>query len=104
MKYSAILVNVSRGPVVDEAALFRVLESNAIAGAALDVWYRYPDGDAPVMPSSAPFWKLQNVIMTQHNSGMTDDTFRNRAQTIGNNLRGFGEGEPLLLELNSDQA
>jgi phosphoglycerate dehydrogenase-like enzyme len=73
MRRSAVLVNVARGPIVVESALFAALEARAIAGAALDVWYRYPEGPAEVtLPSAYPFERLDNVLMTPHASGWTE--------------------------------
>ena len=54
MKPTAVLINVARGEVVDEDALYDALAGGAIAGAALDVWYRYPTGDAPAHPGPPP--------------------------------------------------
>lgn len=93
MKSSSILVNVARGPVVSESALFRALSEGMIAGAAIDVWYQYPTGDLPTLPASYPFWELDNIIMTPHNSGMTEETFQCRADYIGENLRLFAAGK-----------
>ena len=69
---SGFLVNVARGLIVDERALYDALHDRTIAGAALDVWYRYPapgDGDTP--PGNLPFGELENVIMTPHIGGLT---------------------------------
>jgi phosphoglycerate dehydrogenase-like enzyme len=55
MKRSALLINVARGEIVDQAALYRALAENAIAGAALDVWYSYPSDSNPTLPGDYPF-------------------------------------------------
>lgn len=96
MKPTAFLINVARGEVVDEAALYAALQERTIAGAAIDVWYRYPEGDRPVLPSSFPFHELPNVIMTPHIAGATENTFFYRWATINDNLRRLHDGEPLL--------
>ncbi len=70
MKSTAILVNVGRGDVVDEEALYRALADGRIFGAGIDVWYVYPRGDdrAATHPSSFPFSELPNVVMTPHSA------------------------------------
>ena len=67
-----------------------------IAGAAIDVWYRYPAGDGPGLPSTEPFHQLDNVIMTPHVAGWTDATARYRRAAMADNLRRLAAGEPLL--------
>jgi phosphoglycerate dehydrogenase-like enzyme len=86
---------VGRGPVVDQWALFRALRDNRIAGAAIDVWYRYPEGDDPQLPSDAPFHELSNVILTPHMSGYTEGTMRHRYAAIAENIRRLADNEPL---------
>ena len=72
MQRHAVLVNVARGPIVDERALFDALSSQRIAGAAIDVWYRYPRTSTDVVtPSELPFETLDNVMMTPHSSAWT---------------------------------
>ncbi len=95
MRPTAYLVNVGRGPVVDQWALFRALRDNRIAGAAIDVWYRYPEGDGPQLPSDAPFHELSNVILTPHMSGYTEGTMRYRYAAIAENIRRLVDNEPL---------
>ncbi len=71
LKETSILVNISRGKVIDEDALYRALLTRKIAGAALDVWYVYPgsksgksEDNCP--PAKYPFWELNNVVMSPH--------------------------------------
>ena len=96
MKPAAILINVARAEIVDEAALYRALAESRIGGAALDVWYRYPAGAGPTLPSRRPFHELPNVLMTPHVSGWTDGMLAARAQVIGENVRRVARGEPPL--------
>ena len=96
MKRTASLINVARGEVVDEAALYAALSDGRIAGAAIDVWYRYPEGDEAARPADQPFHELPNVIMTPHIAGWTAETFRHRWAAIDDNLRRLSRGEPLL--------
>jgi phosphoglycerate dehydrogenase-like enzyme len=96
MKRSAFLINVGRGPLVGEAALYHTLKARRIAGAALDVWYRYPKGDGPCPPSRFPFHKLPNVIMTPHVSGWMRGTREQRLEVVASNINRLASGRSLL--------
>jgi phosphoglycerate dehydrogenase-like enzyme len=93
MKPTAFLVNVSRAEIVDEDALYEVLAQRSIAGAALDVWYRYPRQPGPAAPATRPFHDLPNVLMTPHVSGWTDGMLEARAKLIAENIRRVAQGE-----------
>jgi phosphoglycerate dehydrogenase-like enzyme len=96
MKGSAFLVNISRGAVVDENALYEALRGGGIGGAALDVWWRYPDAAEPARrPSRYPFHELPNVIMTPHCSGWTTGMVTRRWAEVAGNINRFVRGEPL---------
>jgi phosphoglycerate dehydrogenase-like enzyme len=90
-----LLVNVARGAVVGEAALYEALKDRRIAGAAVDVWYQYPGPDGRGEPSALPFGRLDNIIMTPHSSGVTAETFRSRAQEIAENITRLSKNETL---------
>jgi phosphoglycerate dehydrogenase-like enzyme len=92
---AGFLLNVARGDVVDERALYEALRDGTIAGAALDVWYRYPRGGAPTHPSALPFHELENVLMTPHVSGRTTGTQARRAAFLAEQLRRLADGRPL---------
>ena len=96
MKSNAFLVNVSRAEIVDEDALYDALAQRSIAGAALDVWYRYPCHPGPAAPATRPFHELPNVLMTPHVSGWTDGMLEARAKLIAENIRRVANGETLL--------
>jgi phosphoglycerate dehydrogenase-like enzyme len=86
MKPSAYLLNLARGPVIDEAALIETLRAGRIAGAALDVFEREPpDPDNPL-------WTLPNVIMTPHIGGMSTRYAQDLAPLLVANLRAFLAG------------
>jgi phosphoglycerate dehydrogenase-like enzyme len=67
MKPSAIIINVGRGPVIDEAALIRALQNNEIAGAALDVFEVEP------LPETSPLWDMERVLISPHCTDRTED-------------------------------
>jgi phosphoglycerate dehydrogenase-like enzyme len=93
MKPSAYLINVARGEIVDEDALYHALVRRTIAGAALDVWYRYPREPGATAPATRPFQELPNVLMTPHVSGYTDGTLDARAKLIAENIARIASGE-----------
>jgi phosphoglycerate dehydrogenase-like enzyme len=96
MKPSAYLINTGRGEIVDEDALYHALAHRSIAGAALDVWYRYPRERGPVAPATRPFHELPNVLMTPHVSGWTNGMLDARAKLIAENIRRVASGEQPL--------
>ncbi len=96
MKRSAILINVARGEIVDEGALYDALAAGRIGGAALDVWYQYPKTREEVCPPSRyPFQELPNVLLTPHVSGWTRETVEGRARDIAENINRLAKGAPL---------
>src|SRR5260370_1111157 len=96
MKPAAFLVNVARAEIVDEGALYAALASGKLAGAALDVWYRYPTSTGPTPPATQPFHELGNVIMTPHISGWTEGMLEARAKLIADNIARTARGETTL--------
>lgn len=102
MKPDAVLVNVARGPVVDQAALYAALSGGTIAGAAIDVWWGAPEpGRTP--PADFPFSDLDNVILTPHYSGHARSTFERRADDIAGNIARLAEGRGLRNVVRSAQ-
>jgi len=89
MKQSAYLINVGRGPLVDTGALTEALASGAIAGAALDVVHPEP------LPEGHALWAMENVIITPHMSGDTDDYLDDLGTLFVDNLKRYCSGEPL---------
>jgi phosphoglycerate dehydrogenase-like enzyme len=97
MRPSAVVVNVGRGPVIDEEALYEVLATRRIAGAVIDTWYQYPaPGQDDCAPSRLDFAGLDNVVMTPHMSGWTSGTVERRQQTIADNIGRMCRGEDLV--------
>ena len=96
LKPSAFLINIARGSIIDEDAVYAALHDRQIAGAALDVWWQYPDAAEPDRrPSRHPFHELPNVIMTPHCSGWTAGMVRRRWTEVAGNINRFVRGEPL---------
>ena len=89
MKATAYLVNISRGPIVDEAALVDALQRRAIAGAALDTF------DVEPLPAGHPFLTLSNTILAPHNGYVTEESFRAMYSGVVEDIRAFTSGEPI---------
>ncbi|WP_312909913.1 D-2-hydroxyacid dehydrogenase [Natronosalvus caseinilyticus] len=87
MDEDAYVVNVGRGPVVDESALVDALEANKVAGAALDVFETEP------LPSDSPLWAMDEVIVTPHSAAFTVDYYRDIAGLVRENVRRLEAGE-----------
>ena len=97
MRPHGVIVNVGRGPVIDQQALYDALAGERIGGAIIDTWYRYPSVGRPeTTPGDLPFETLPNVVMTPHMSGWTDGTVRRRQETIADNIRRLLGGEGLM--------
>jgi phosphoglycerate dehydrogenase-like enzyme len=97
MKPTAFLINIARGEVIDEDAVYAVLRNKKIGGAALDVWWQYPTADDPERRGSRhPFHQLPNVIVTPHNSGWTAGMVRRRWDEIADNIARFCRGDGLI--------
>jgi phosphoglycerate dehydrogenase-like enzyme len=97
MRPNAFLINIARGPVVEEDAIYMALREGAIGGAALDVWWQYPNAAEPDRRGSRyPFHELPNVIATPHNSGWTDGMVARRWNEIADNISRFVRGESLI--------
>jgi phosphoglycerate dehydrogenase-like enzyme len=86
----AVLVNVGRGHLVDEPSLVRALESGRVAGAALDVMEMEP------LPETSPLWRMPNVLVTPHISGLAPDYWGRAIRMFADNLRRYLDGHPLL--------
>ena len=94
----AVLVNVGRGPIVDEAALYNALHDGTLYAAGLDVWYNYPADEADrsyTPPSAYPFHQLDNVVMSPHRAGGSRETDMQRMAHLAELLNAAARGEPM---------
>ncbi len=94
MKRSAVLINIARGPVVDETALVGALRERRIRGAALDVF------DIEPLPAGHPFYTLDNVLLSPHSADQTPDWKERTMRLFLENFRRYRSGEPLLNVVN----
>jgi len=88
MKPTAFLVNTSRGPIVDEAALIAALRDNKIAGAGLDVF------DVEPLPVEHPFRDMENVVLTPHLGYVSEQNYKHYFAGVVEDIRGFLDGKP----------
>ncbi len=97
MRSGAVLMNVGRGAVIAEKALYDALKARQIGGAVIDTWYQYPTPtQTECTPSSYDFAALDNVLMTPHMSGWTAGTVRRRQETLAENIGRLSRGETLV--------
>jgi phosphoglycerate dehydrogenase-like enzyme len=89
MKRTAVLINVGRGPLLDEPALIAALREGRIGGAALDVFDREP------LPAGHPFYALDNVLLSPHAADHTPDWKQRAMQMFLDNFERYRKGEPL---------
>ncbi|HRJ84879.1 MAG TPA: 2-hydroxyacid dehydrogenase [Ignavibacteria bacterium] len=84
------IITVGRGETIHEEAMYKGLKDGILAGAAIDVWYRYPGkSEEPVMPANYPFWELPNVVMSPHKSAHTAEAVRAMIEDTCGNIRKF---------------
>jgi len=89
MKPSAFLINTSRGPIVDEAALLAALRDKKIGGAGLDVF------DIEPLPRDHPFREMDNVVITPHLGYVSEQNYRAYFAGVVEDIRGFLDGKPV---------
>jgi phosphoglycerate dehydrogenase-like enzyme len=105
MKKTAVLVNVSRGPVVEEDALFDALKSRTIGAAGIDVWYVYPKGGATVRgtaPGHQPFESLDNVVLSPHRASYTERMHREQWDDAVESINRLARGEGVKYRVDLD--
>ena len=89
MKPSAFLINTSRGPIIDEAALTTALRQQKIAGAGLDVF------DVEPLPLDHPYRKMDNVVITPHLGYVSEQNYRRYFADAVDDIQGFLDGKPV---------
>ncbi len=92
----AVLVNIGRGPIVQEQALYEALRDGHLGAAGLDVWYNYPQDEearSHTPPSKFPFHELDNVVLSPHRGGSTMETGRLRMAALAELLNALARGE-----------
>jgi phosphoglycerate dehydrogenase-like enzyme len=90
MKPSAFIINMARGPVIDEAALLHALETGQIAGAGLDVFAKEP------LPADSPLWDAPNIMITPHSTPSMPDKTQRSIDMIVANIARFRAVQPML--------
>jgi len=90
LRPEAYLINVGRGVLIDEEALVQSLHAKRFAGAALDVTTEEP------LPPESPLWHMENVLITPHIAGLTEQMWERHYEHYTKNLRRYLAGEPLL--------
>jgi phosphoglycerate dehydrogenase-like enzyme len=89
MKPTAVILNVGRGPVIDETALIEALEAKRIRGAGLDVFENEP------LPDGHPFYRMDNVLLSPHCADHTVDWLHRAMSKFVENYKLFEAGQPL---------
>ena len=98
MPSESIIVNIGRALIIDEEALYNVLNNGRIGGAGLDVWYNYPPDEvsrSSTYPSNYPFWDLENVVLSPHRAGLTNDINYLRMDHLSVLLNAAARGEKI---------
>jgi len=97
MKSTGVIINVARGKIIDENALWDAVSNRKIGGAIIDVWYNYKmNPEDEVWPTNHPFQDLDNVILSGHRSATTDALWDRRYRFVAENCARIGRGEPPL--------
>lgn len=98
MPRGGLLVNIGRGPVVDQWALYEALKSGQLRAAGSDVWYNYPesrDVRADTPPSDAPLGELENFVLSPHRGGMVEDVERQQIIALAKLLNAANRGQTM---------
>jgi phosphoglycerate dehydrogenase-like enzyme len=102
----AVVINVGRGPVLDQHALYNALKDGCLHSAGVDVWYNYPpdeDSRANTPPADVPFHELDNIVMSPHRGGGSAEIEIRRMQYLAHFLNLAAAGEPLPNQINLER-
>jgi phosphoglycerate dehydrogenase-like enzyme len=101
----AVLVNVARGAIIDQGALYHALREGRLAAAGLDVWYNYPENPAARVstpPADFPFNELDNVVLSPHRGGSVAEIEAMRMEHLARSLNAAARGEPVPSPVDVD--
>ena len=98
MKQSCVIVNVARGPIINEKDLYNALKNGLLGGAIIDTWYKYPERKNKnyFKPSNFNFGSLRNVVMTPHLSALSKNLLERRVQVIAKNINALKKKKKLI--------
>jgi len=102
MNKNSIIINIARGPIINEEALYIALSKKIIRGAIIDVWYQYPKGNNKnkLLPSKFPLHKLENIKMSAHLSAWTEELWKRRFNIMIQNLENLRNKKKLINIIN----
>jgi phosphoglycerate dehydrogenase-like enzyme len=98
MPKNSVLVNIGRGPVVEQEALYHALKSGKLHSAGIDVWYNYPPDEearAHTPPADFPFHELDNIVMSPHRGGGASEVEILRMAHLANLLNAAARGDQI---------
>jgi phosphoglycerate dehydrogenase-like enzyme len=105
MPQGSILINIGRGPIVDQFAFYEALKSGHLHSGGSDVWYTYPDSKKSrtnTPPAEVPFGELENFVLSPHRGGMVQEVDCQRARALASLLNAANRGEPIPNKVNID--
>ncbi len=98
-----ILINVSRGEIVNEEALYTSLKDGILAGAAIDTWYQYPTGkENAILPSKYPIHSFKNVVISPHVAGVTEGNIKKMVKDTLKNVKSYLKSGKVIDKVNSN--
>lgn len=98
MPQGSILVNIGRGPIVNQQALYAALKNGYLRAAGSDVWYNYPPSKKEIAntpPADVPFGELDNFVLSPHRGGMVEEVELQRMQALAKLLNAASQGQPI---------